>query len=215
VDDSLGDGHPPRIEEGDDDTDSGSDDNDHSDTDTEPSPSKPSRKAATDKAAWHDPSEPLAVSLITSRLRKLRNAPSETVLTGREYESRLRRQFERINPVPEWAAKARKDAKEKIPENEEEEEEGDAENPSIAHLLTNTSGIVSSKKAAWRGPLKTGTIQIERLRDVNHSKQASNSGQVKAIAFHPSTGVPVLAVGTNDRRVRLYNVCVPVLISVY
>jgi U3 small nucleolar RNA-associated protein 18 len=205
------------MEDEDGDTDG---DENHSDTDTEePSSSKPSRKTTTKIAAWHDPSEPLAVSLTTSRLRKLRNAPSETVLTGREYESRLRRQFERINPVPEWAAKARKDAQGKINENKvasEADEEGeDAENPSIAHLLTSTSGIVSSKKAVPRGPLKAGTIQIEKFRDVNHSKQTSNSGEVKAIAFHPSTGVPVLAVGTNDRRVRLYNVCVPILILVY
>ena len=60
--------------------------------------------------AWTDPDDAtLQVSLASdNRLRKLRNAPSEDSVGGREYESRLRRQFENLNPTPGWASSARK-----------------------------------------------------------------------------------------------------------
>ncbi|KAG7439545.1 WD40 repeat-like protein [Guyanagaster necrorhizus] len=148
-----------------------------------PEPVLSSRK----KSAWTDPSDPPVVSLVASnRTRKLRDAPSETTLSGREYESRLRRQFERIHPAPAWAKKRRR-------EGEDDEDNDDS-------LFTSTGGILSRQN---RHTLSPGVLAIERLRDANQSSQKAN---VKSIAFHPSERVPVLAVGTSDRRVRLYNV---------
>ncbi|PBK89274.1 WD40 repeat-like protein [Armillaria gallica] len=120
------------------------------------------------------------------RSRKLRDAPSETTLSGREYESRLRRQFERIHPAPAWAKKRRR-------EGEDEDDNDDS-------LFTSTAGILSRQS---RRTLSPGILAIERLRDANQSSQKAD---VKSLAFHPSERVPVLAVGTSDRRVRLYNV---------
>ncbi|PFH47190.1 hypothetical protein AMATHDRAFT_7000 [Amanita thiersii Skay4041] len=174
------------------------------------------KKPLGGRAAWTDPSdEPLTISLATNpRLRKLRDAPEEDVLTGREYETRLRRQFERINPEPVWAARARKAARQRrrlaaggegIVEDEEDEE-GDVD---VQDLLNSTTGILSTSKRKTKSGaviLPPEKIAIERLRDANHSVQESACGEVKVVAFHPSDKVPVLCVGTTDRRVRLFNI---------
>ncbi|KAK0475155.1 WD40-repeat-containing domain protein [Armillaria novae-zelandiae] len=191
VDDEAGpSGDNGRGEEEDDDENEGEKGSDDEDNDNEeaesaqqPEPILSSRK----KPAWTDPSDPPVVSLVASkRSRKLRDAPSETTLSGREYESRLRRQFERIHPAPAWAKKRRRDG-------EDEDDNDDS-------LFTSTAGILSRQS---RRTLSPGVLAIERLRDANQSSQKAD---VKSLAFHPSERVPVLAVGTSDRRVRLYNV---------
>ncbi|KNZ79957.1 putative U3 small nucleolar RNA-associated protein 18 [Termitomyces sp. J132] len=149
--------------------------------------------------AWIDPSDPPSVSLATSRLRKLRDAPTEETLSGREYEARLRRQYERINPEPAWAAKARIEKREEI---------GDG--AGVADLLTSTSGILGRRSKVH---LKAGLVELERLRDANLDAQASGSGPVRVVAFHPSERVPVLCVGSTDRRVRLFNVRIVDLVT--
>lgn len=150
--------------------------------------------------AWTDPSDPPTVSLSAPRLRKLRDAPAEITLSGREYETRLRRQYERINPEPEWAAKARK--AHRVVQDAEKDEDG------IQDLLSSTAGILAPSQRKTRAGvvLPSGTLTIERLRDANQAAQGSGSGEVKVVAFHPSDKVPVLCVGTADRRIRLFNV---------
>jgi U3 small nucleolar RNA-associated protein 18 len=75
-------------------------------------------------------------------------------------------------------------------------------------LFTSTSGILKAAERRRKGPviLPSGTLSIERLRDANLSTQDTASGEVKIVAFHPSDRVPILCVGTSDRRIRLYNV---------
>ncbi|KAF8060775.1 WD40-repeat-containing domain protein [Lyophyllum atratum] len=148
--------------------------------------------------AWTDPSDPRSISLSAPRLRKLRDAPSEDTLSGREYEARLRRQYERINPEPAWAVKARKD---KAKEKENLDEEG-----GMKELLASTEGILLGKQQRQKTVLPAGTLEIERLRDANLAAQGAGGGEVKVVAFHPSERVPVLCVGSADRRVRLFNI---------
>lgn len=148
--------------------------------------------------AWIDDSDPTSVSLSSKRLRKLRNAPDEETLPGREYESRLRRQFGRINPEPDWATQARKKT------SQPDDRDGDAE-MDLNTLLSSTSGIHHSRSLRSQ-VLAPGTIDISRLRDANQSAQKSGCGDIKSLAFHPSERVPVLCVGSSDRRVRMYNV---------
>ncbi|KAL0572276.1 U3 snoRNP protein [Marasmius crinis-equi] len=170
---------------------------------------KKSRKSKA--SAWIDPSDPTTVSLSSKRLRKLRDAPHEEELHGREYESRLRRQFERINPEPTWAAQARKSkAKERRQawddedEAEGREDEDEDDSTDIQHLLASTSGVLRSQKS--KRLLQAGTIDIARLRDANQDAQEAACGDIKSLAFHPSPTIPVLAVGSKDRRVRLYTI---------
>ncbi|EHL02665.1 putative U3 small nucleolar RNA-associated protein 18 [Glarea lozoyensis 74030] len=66
-----------------------------------------------DAPAWEDSDDDrLTISLAGNpRLRKLRKSEADDVVSGKEYTRRLRRQFERMNPVPEWAKEAARPAK--------------------------------------------------------------------------------------------------------
>ncbi|KAJ6612263.1 WD40-repeat-containing domain protein [Mycena sp. CBHHK59/15] len=144
--------------------------------------------------AWEDTSDPPVVSIDSNRLRKLRDDPSEIALSGRQYESRLRRQYERINPQPGWA----KAAKDRLRETDD---------VGIDELLSSTSGLLAPRSRISRtAVLASGSLSIERLRDANQASAGSGTGEIKSLAFHPSARVPVLCVGSADRRVRLFNV---------
>ncbi|PCH33187.1 WD40 repeat-like protein [Wolfiporia cocos MD-104 SS10] len=159
------------------------------------------------KSAWVDPDDPtLQVSLSTDkRRRKLRDALSEDVVGGREYERRLRRQFEKINPTPSWAVNARtklqsKQVKRRRPSSLSASESD--EDAPVSELLSDTRGILQRSRKT--NVLSQGTIAIERLRDANLSAKAE--GAVKTIQFHPSPQVPVLLTASADRRLRLFNI---------
>ena len=172
--------------------------------------------------AWVDPADTqlTKVSLVNghSRLRKLRQAAAEDEITGREYETRLRNQFERINPEPVWARKARgigkrKKGKTKEGDGESEEDEegaGDIEDEGdgIQGLLASTTGLLAERRKHGKQNvvLRREELAIERVRDANHSAQSSTSGEVRVVSFHPKPAVPVLCVATADRRVRLFHV---------
>ena len=188
-----------------------SDDEDNSassSSDSEASTSQPSLANLTSKSkrkppAWTDPTDVNpnnGVSLLSgpTRLRKLRQGPEEDTITGREYETRLRQQFERINPEPAWAKKARKIRCGDVDGSDDEE---------ANDIFSSTSGILK-KKDTGQVVLKQGQLSIERLRDANQAAQGSGNGEVRVLAFHPSPAVPVLCVASADRRVRLFNVSI-------
>lgn len=162
---------------------------------------QPGRKAP----AWVDPDDAnLQVSLTAhSRLRKLRDAPSEDTVNGREYERKLRRQFERINPTPEWATKARK----KLHPSKRRRSSGsdsDVDNTIediLPDLLASTGGISAGKKPRV---LTQGVISVDCLRDANQAAPAE--GEIKSVQFHPSPQIPVLLTASTDRRLRLFHV---------
>ncbi|EPQ61287.1 WD40 repeat-like protein [Gloeophyllum trabeum ATCC 11539] len=151
--------------------------------------------------AWTDPDDQqIQVSLASNkRLRKLRDAPTEDTVGGREYERRLRRQFEKINPTPEWAIKARK---KQAKRRRASVSDGEDERADVDDLLASTDGILSGAKKSR--VLPQGTLAIERLRDANITAKAE--GEVKAIQFHPSPRIPVMLTASTDRRLRLFNI---------
>ena len=156
-----------------------------------------SRKAP----AWTDPDDAsLEVSLASSaRLRKLRDAPEEDEIGGREYERRLRRQFMKMNPTPEWATSVRR--KRRRTEGGDGDVDADVETADLDTLVTSSGGILDRKR---RTHLDPGLLAIERLRDANQVAQAE--GEVTALQFHPSPQVSMLLVAGSDRRIRLFNV---------
>lgn len=178
----------------------------------EEEPVEPGLVASSSKArkapAWTDPDDTnISVSLAdNARLRKMRDAPSDNVVGGREYERRLRRQFEHINPTPDWAQKARSKLhpskqKRRRPSVFSDEDEKMQEDEDLNDLLGDTSGILGPRPKK----LASGTLAIERLRDANLA--APSEGAIKAVQFHPSTQIPVLLTASEDRRLRFFNVC--------
>lgn len=154
--------------------------------------------------AWTDPDDSiLEVSLASSaRLRKLRDAPEEDAVKGPEYERRLRRQFVKMNPTPEWVTAVRRKRRRK--ESDVDAHAGvdaDVFTQDLDALLTSSGGILGRKS---RTRLDSGVLAIERLRDANQAAPAE--GEVTASRFHPSPQVSMLLVASTDRRIRLFNV---------
>ncbi|QRV91650.1 WD40 domain-containing protein [Ceratobasidium sp. AG-Ba] len=146
------------------------------------------------KAAWVDPDDnQLDVSIASDRrLRKLRNSAAEDTVSGREYESRLRRQFEKVHPVPEWAisrSKRTRRTSSASSSNSESEDEPE-EDPTTGPIVV---------AAAPLDALPPTEIAVTRLRDANQA--ACSDGPVNSIEFHPSARVPVLMVAGADKRV--------------
>ena len=135
-----------------------------------------------DKPAWEDSDdERLVVSLASvPQLRKLRETADDDIVNGKEYARRLRKQYERLYPTPEWAMDATGKAKRKR-RHTMEEGESDASSASdmdideedlstlpLAKLLKDADILSrSSRGPAKRRKLQAGTVDIQRLKDVS------------------------------------------------
>jgi U3 small nucleolar RNA-associated protein 18 len=179
--------------------------------------STPSSSKPTKASLWHDPSDnQIDITMSDDkRLRKLvrgKEGP-ETRVDGKGLENKLREQFNKMHPEPEWANKvARKEARKRS-------EKGNTD--PLAALFQSTASFIAPR--VNRGPLPKGSLEIRRLRDANYQartvweggngKKKVDEGQGKArfadtgmtdIKFHPK--VEVLAAVGADRRLRLFNV---------
>ena len=137
-------------------------------------------------AAWVDSDdERVVVSLVSNpRLRKLRISESEDLVNGKEYSKRLRRQFERLYPVPDWANPSA--AKTIVPQkrrksstaSESSEANASVDDMSVgsddlstkplAKLLQNTDSLTQliSTGSDIRRKLRPEVIDIHRTKDV-------------------------------------------------
>jgi len=184
-------------------SDPGSESDSEEELEAELVPALPKPKSQKKGPAWVDPDDlDVQVSLASDkRLRKLRDTAAEDEIGGRDYERRLRRQFEKLNPTPQWASDARKKRstvkrrRSASPSSSVSEEDLD--------LLTSTGGILEGKQRRSK-ILSPKTINIERLRDANLSARAE--GELRTVQFHPSPQVPMLLTASADRRLRLFNV---------
>ncbi|ORY32090.1 WD40-repeat-containing domain protein [Naematelia encephala] len=161
-----------------------------------------SKKERQRRCVWEDPADKaVKVDLdAEARLRKLatKKAGGGGVVDGVELQSRLRYQFEKLHPQPDWA-------KGRI----------QLGTPSLTSLLSTTASFIQpkSKKSGHNAPLPQGTIDIQRLRDVNFQNPTTGKleaqgagGGVVDVAWHPGKRVPVCVVAGGDRRVRFFNV---------
>ncbi|KAG1814317.1 WD40 repeat-like protein [Suillus subaureus] len=162
----------------------------------------PQQPKKTKAPAWTDPDDVnVQVSLASNnRLRKLRDAPSDDTVGGREYERRLRRQFEHINPTPDWASIARKKS-ERAKRRRSSASRSESGEDVVPELLASTAGILGTTKSR---AILLSTLSIERLRDANQAAPAD--GEIKTVAFHPSPHIPVLLTASADRRLRLFHI---------
>jgi U3 small nucleolar RNA-associated protein 18 len=143
-----------------------------------------------DKPAWEDSDdERLVVSLASvPQLKKLRESVDDDMVNGKEYSRRLRKQYERLYPAPEWAlhatGKAHKKRRRTMDEDESGEgsasdmdtDEDDRSAQPLARLLKDAD--ILSRTA--RGPVKrrklqAGTVDIQRLKDVSKAGPVSTS----------------------------------------
>lgn len=148
-------------------------------------------------AAWEDSDdERMMVSLASApRLRKLRTTAEEDVVNGKEYSKRLRRQFELLNPPPEWAqhaldmpaTKKRRLSTNADSQDEDSQDEMDLDGnlPSVAplaKLLQDAESLIrrSGSGTGKKRKLRPEVIGIQRLRDVPGIQPSA----ITSISFH-------------------------------
>lgn len=146
--------------------------------------SKSESGVVTQPAVWNDSDdERMAISLAgVSRLRKLRTTESEDVVNGTEYIRRLRTQFLRLHPTPDWAntelRKKRKSRRKshgsgsEVSSSEGEMDTDDDEDVSVkplAKLLQGAGDLIKGSEedaSGKRVKLRQEVIDIRRLKDV-------------------------------------------------
>ncbi|KAF2445679.1 WD40 repeat-like protein [Karstenula rhodostoma CBS 690.94] len=149
-----------------------------------------------DQPAWQDSDdERLVVSLASvPQLRKLRDTEDDDMVNGKEYVRRLRRQYERLYPVPGWAVHATGKAKRKRRHIEDDEsnvesasdmdmDDNDLSTLPLARLLKDADILSrTSKSSAKRRKLQAGTVEIARLKDV----AGAGPSAITSLSFHPT-----------------------------
>lgn len=140
-------------------------------------------------AAWIDSDdERITVSLAANtRLRKLRVDESEDIVNGREYTERLREQYERLHPVPQWVIPSGsrteiKRKRRKLDSTNSEDSNMDSEDESsdsteelsgqpLARLLQNSNGLTNMcESAVSRKRLRPEIIDVHRLKDIGETQ---------------------------------------------
>ncbi|OWB62085.1 hypothetical protein B5S31_g2364 [[Candida] boidinii] len=195
-----------------------SDDEDKMDVDGDSdSDDEDSDKENDDADAWYDSDdENITISLISNdKLKKLRKKETDDSISGNSYIRRLRNQFERIYPKPEWANKFEEDEEDRVKDSDDDENEDDEDeenvknkdnddvvsssNPLIQFLKTNKSLNVDSKQLKL---IPANKIDISRLTDANikHPSRAA----IQTISFHKDH--PLLITGGYDRSLRIYHI---------
>jgi len=124
----------------------------------------------------------MVVSLASvPRLRKLRKTEAEDLVSGREYVKRLRRQFEMLNPVPDWAVEAtqRPSKKRRVMRDEDDEDEDmdvdmdedeeEIEAEPLGKLLRDAGGLIrrTDATAGRKRKLRPETLDIQRTKDID------------------------------------------------
>ncbi|KAK0659219.1 putative U3 small nucleolar RNA-associated protein 18 [Cercophora samala] len=158
---------------------------------------------SVDKPAWEDSDdERLTVSLAgVGRLRKLREFEGEDVVNGTAYSERLRAQYLRMYPLPEWARPAEKktrrtrrrssaagggseesglSAGEEM-DSDEEGEEYDDVLPLEQFLRDVNAFAEDDTRSTKRRKLAPETLDIQRTRDIPDTHKSG----VSCLAFHP------------------------------
>ncbi|EEA28064.1 hypothetical protein EYB25_000992 [Talaromyces marneffei] len=155
----------------------------------------------TQPTVWNDSDdERVSISLAGhSRLRKLRVAESEDVVNGTEYIRRLRTQYLRLHPTPDWAnmelRKKRKTRKtnhgssgSEVSSSEGEmdtdDDDEDISVKPLAKLLQGAGDLIKGSEESASGKrvkLRQEVIDIRRLKDVGGVQPSS----IDSLSFHP------------------------------
>lgn len=157
-----------------------------------------------DPPAWEDSDdERITISLASvPRLRKLRKTEAEDIVTGKEYIKRLRLQFERLYPRPEWstqASQARPKKKRRTSRgsasdassSEDEMDISDSElsTQPLAKLLRNAESLtdpITAKSGSKKRKLRPEVLDIQRTKDI----QTTGFAVVTSLQIHPT--IPLL-----------------------
>lgn len=159
-----------------------------------------------DSDAWEDSDdEKLNVSVMNNnRTKKLRNTYDDSVLSGKQYVRRLRAQFEKIYPKPQWVDDEDSDSNNED-ENMSDDREDDREdviNADIHALSKILQSTYAYKDTSRSKLLPSKTLDILRLKDANMVHPAKSA--IQSLSFHPNK--PLLLTGGYDKTLRIYHI---------
>ncbi|AEO53545.1 hypothetical protein MYCTH_2295034 [Thermothelomyces thermophilus ATCC 42464] len=181
----------------------------------------PQAEEGEEAPAWVDSDdERLTVSLAgATRLRKLRTTEAEDIVSGTEYAKRLRQQYLRLYPLPEWAKDATAGPKRRrrrssagsdsLSDYSDMEVDSDGESieaplPLDAFLRdANSFAAPTSSRdgsSRKRRKLRPETIDIQRTRDIPDAHKAA----VSSLAFHPRR--PILLSSSTSSVMYLHHI---------
>ncbi|KAI0523760.1 Indigoidine synthase A like protein-domain-containing protein [Xylaria bambusicola] len=177
-----------------------------------PSAKDRSQPDSKDAPAWEDSDdERLTISLANvTQLRKLRASEAEDVINGTEYTLRLRQQFLRLNPLPEWARKAEEPPKKRrrrssaatdssyASDENMESDDINADALPLDKLLRDSSTLNGSTSTKTK-KLRPEVIDIQRSRDIPDTHK-----DVTSLAFHPK--YPVLLSSSTSSMLFLHHI---------
>lgn len=144
------------------------------------------KQSAEERPAWHDPDdEKIKVGLTKNRQKKLKKSDDDNVVSGVEYEQRLREQFQRLQGETNWATKAA-------------EKDSDSEDEEAAALLRDSGRLIKGSG----GKLPSGELQMKKLVDANVAEPAGCVAS--CLQFHPNS--ELLFTTGLDKTLRLFHV---------
>ncbi|KAI1810248.1 Indigoidine synthase A like protein-domain-containing protein [Poronia punctata] len=165
-----------------------------------------------DAPAWEDSDdERLTISLASvNQLRKLRTSEADDRINGTEYTLRLRQQYLRLNPMPEWAIQAEEPPKKRrrrssaasdsSASSEEGEEGGDLETEALPlDRLLRDAGALLGDVSTRAKKLRPEVIDIQRSRDIPDAHQ-----DITSLEFHPQ--YPVLLSSSTSSLLYLHHI---------
>lgn len=137
-------------------------------------------------AAWNDPDDDnLRVSLEKKyRLKKLKTEDDEVSISGKEYEQRLRDQFEKLQGKANWAKKM--------------EEDNESEDEDAVKILRKAGKLLKYSGHS----LAASEIKITKKPNANHTDEAKCA--LKVVQFHPNS--EILMTAGIDKTLRLYHI---------
>ncbi|KAI7820316.1 WD40-repeat-containing domain protein [Gamsiella multidivaricata] len=159
------------------------------------------------KPAWVDEDDKtLSISLKSvNRLKKLRKEEAEDIVNGVDYEQRLRRQFEKVYPVPNWALpegsrkRRRRGAGAGAGSDSDEYSDEELEQEDNSILTTSKGFLEKSTRLRIMSPESIVVTRVKNANQMGYSKSV-----IQSVEFHPN-GQMLLTAGF-DRTLRLFQI---------
>lgn len=151
--------------------------------------------------AWADSDDERVTVHLTqlAKLKKLRKYDDDNVIGGRSYLHRLRSQFERIYPRPQWVEEWETHADNVNSLDEDNDDDGKPKSRDLAAVLQLLVLYLTKTKPKL---MLANHLAIVRLKDAN--AQRRSKGSIQAVDFHPTH--PLLLTAGFDKTIRVYHI---------
>ncbi|MBW0508630.1 hypothetical protein O181_048345 [Austropuccinia psidii MF-1] len=166
------------------------------------------------QSVWFDHSaDQVSVSLThgPNRRKKLKTLDdlkadnhNELIISGKEYEDRLRTQFQKMHPTPTWLEKCRQ-SKRKAGDVQASDEDNDESEFDLHQILRSTGNLNKKSFNQDRGSLPKGELDVARLRDANQAEPESNKFPISCLQFHPHSSI-LLTASSQSKRLSFFKI---------